>query len=193
MTTYTINLTLPPRSSSDYSLEIYMPFNYSIPQIELCKVYVSYSGVNNPSAALETIPVYGNRRNMTGVANDYAIFNLGKITNSGAQSTAFDPQANLIQITVIAQVALNHSANILGAAPWVTAIVSYAPSQLWIGQQSITINNNDISPSVGFYYFFVNGYIYVCICIYTYIYVYICLYTYIFIYYNIFMYLHIYL
>lgn len=150
MNTYKVSLTLPPHSSSDYSLEVYMPFNSSAAQIELCTVFVSYSGVNNPCPALELFPVYGNRLNITGVANDYAIWNLGKITNSGVQSTSLDPQANLIEITIIAQVPLNHSDNVVGATPWITVGINYAPNKLWLGQQAITINSVDLSPTVSF-------------------------------------------
>jgi hypothetical protein len=141
-------MKIPQNTSSNYYLEVYLPFNNSAAQIELCSVAVLYSGVNNPCPGLEILPVYGNRRNISGVANDYVTWNLGKITNSGIQSTSVDPLANTITIAIFTQVPLNHTDNIVGAKPWITVGITYMPNKLWVGQQAITINSNDLSPSV---------------------------------------------
>jgi hypothetical protein len=148
MNVYTLTLQLPLASSSNYEVEVYMPFNNSQAALQLCSVMISYAGVNNPCPALELFPVYNNRMNISGGANDYATWNLGKITNSGWQSTAVDPLANTIIISIITQVAVNSTINVVGYTPWVTTGVTYSPGKLWVAQQAVIISSTDISPAV---------------------------------------------
>lgn len=148
MNVFTLTMELPPGTSSSYELEFYMPFNDSQAGMHLCSVEVAYAGVNNPCPGLGVFPVYSNRLNVSGAANDYATWNLGKITNSGVQSTAVDPLCNTIVISIVTQLSVSSSTNTVGSTPWVTVGVKYQPDKLWVTRQLVIINSVDISPTV---------------------------------------------
>lgn len=131
---YELTMNLPEDSISDYELEILMPFNDSLARMKICEVTLTFQGVNVPCQG-ESEPEYLSRDSSE--VKDRAVWNLGKLYNTGHKSTVLHPDANQVKFQIVGSV-LNHTLNEIGAQLWTSVGVSYA-SVMYIGMVAVDL------------------------------------------------------
>ncbi|PAA51165.1 hypothetical protein BOX15_Mlig025174g3, partial [Macrostomum lignano] len=128
-----LNMTLPRNSTTNYKVEVALPFNDSQALMTFQRIRILHVGRNMPC-------FYYNTNNVTLISSandtnkDYIIFDLGPITDTGIRSGLYDDDI----VIEISGLVLNHSLITSGGSLKVVAGVRYG-NAIWVSSQNFTV------------------------------------------------------